>query len=55
MIFVVIGAVVALLCYLMGFLTGKRYADLKIEQMREEMEIDDNKDAWDFLFKGDDK
>lgn len=54
MIFVVIGAVVALLCYLMGFLMGKRYADQKIEQIRAEMEIDD-KDAWDFLFTGDDE
>ena len=55
MIFVVICAVVALLCYLMGFFTGKRYADQKIEEIRAEMQIDDHKDAWDFLFKGDDE
>lgn len=53
MIFVVICAVVAILCYIMGFFTGKRYADQKIEEIRAEMQFDDNKDAWDFLFKGD--
>lgn len=55
MIFVVICACVGLLCYLIGFFIGKRYADQKIEQIRAEMQIDDNKDAWDFLFKGDDE
>lgn len=55
MIIVIFGAVVGLLCYLMGFFTGKRYADQKIDEMRAEMQIDENKDAWNFLFKGDDE
>lgn len=53
MIIVVLCAVVALLGYIIGFFTGKRYADQKIDEIRAEMQIDDSKDAWDFLFKGD--
>ena len=54
MIFVILGAAVALLCYLMGFFTGKRYADQKIDEMRIQMGLDIHEDAWDELFRGDD-
>lgn len=54
MIIVVLCAVVALLGYIMGFFTGKRYADQKIDEMRIEMGLDIKPDEWDAFFNGED-
>lgn len=53
MIFVFLGASVGLSCYLLGFFTGKRYADQKIEEMRLEMGLEENRDLWQELFRED--
>lgn len=51
MIWVLIGAGVALFCYLMGYYTGKRYAEEKIELTRAELGLY-NQGEWDAYFKG---
>ncbi len=51
MIWVFICAGGALFCYLMGYYTGKRYADEKIELIRAELGLY-NQDEWDEYFKG---
>lgn len=51
MIWVFVGAGVALFCYLMGYFTGKRYAEEKIELTRAELGLY-NQGEWDTYFKG---
>lgn len=48
----VLGAVIGLFCYFLGFITGKAFASDKIDKMREEMQIEDE---FDKLFNGDKK
>ena len=51
MIWVFIFAGGALFCYLMGYYTGKRYAEEKIELTRAELGLY-NQGEWDAYFKG---
>lgn len=54
MIIFIISVAIALVCYLMGYFTGKRYADQKIDEMRIEMGLDIKTDEWDAFFNGED-
>lgn len=51
MIIVIATIIIALACYLMGFCIGKRYAEEKVHELRDEMGIDEEKDDWSELFK----
>ena len=51
MIFVVLGIAIALLCYRMGIMIGRRMEQERFDFMRQEMSLDSSQDAWDKLFK----
>lgn len=52
---VIITAAAGLAGYLIGYAMADRIAEHKLEEMRREMGLDDEKevDEWDELFKGD--
>jgi len=50
-IFVVLGVAIALLCYRMGILIGRRQEQERFDFMRQEMSLDSAQDEWDKLFK----
>ena len=51
MIFVLLGIAIALLCYRMGIMIGRRMEQERFDFMRQEMSLDSSQDAWDKLFK----
>ena len=51
MIFVVLGIAIALLCYRMGIMIGRRMEQERFDFMRQEMSLDSSQGAWDELFK----
>ena len=55
MIIVILGVAIALLCYRMGIMIGKRMEQERFDNMRQEMGLDSSEDEWHKLFYGDDK
>lgn len=51
MIFVVLGIAIALACYRMGIMIGRRMEQERFDFMRQEMGLESSQDAWDKLFK----
>ncbi|WP_303838624.1 hypothetical protein [Ruminococcus flavefaciens] len=51
MIFVILGIAIALACYRMGIMIGRRQEQERFDFMRQEMSLDSSQDAWDKLFK----
>lgn len=51
MIFVILGVAIALLCYRMGIMIGRRQEQERFDFMRQEMSLDSSQDAWSKLFK----
>lgn len=50
MIFVVLGIAIALACYRMGIMIGRRMEQERFDFMRQEMGLESSQDAWDELF-----
>ena len=51
MIFVILGVAIAMLCYRMGIMIGRRQEQERFDFMRQEMGLDSSDDAWKELFK----
>lgn len=51
MIFVILGVAIALLCYRMGIMIGRRQEQERFDFIRQEMSLDSSQDAWSKLFK----
>ena len=51
MIFVILGIAIALACYRMGIMIGRRMEQERFDFIRQEMGLDSSQDAWSKLFK----
>lgn len=51
MIIVIAAIIIALACYRMGIMIGRRQEQERFDFMRQEMSLDSSQDAWDKLFK----
>lgn len=55
MLYFIFGACSGLFIYRMGILIGRKQAEEEFDEIRKQMDLDTERDAWNFLYYGDKK